>query len=536
MLVPVVEPSILRIVKHNVLQERILFRHEVDLDKPEEIIHLSSPVPSPAPSICSGIASVVTAPPGFTNANNTKSSFAEKVACGISNGFPQDFSRQKILHLPAWLNKSFGHRVHGTLNYMIPTIEEECKSKIFFGGKDSDPSQNLRLKICTPEENHDLFFKKAVEKIENVLVELIGADQSRGRLLYDMALSYDTSKRPDGVVLQRSPLNSRERVWMCVIEFPFEFIQGEKKKLVLPSIDGRLHDEMHHAKCNLVLCKDNFGFELSCEPYALVLGKQAKGVSAAIGCVKSAIERYNRPSLASLCVPSSLGTSELQSPSFCWEFHRTPKKSVFPSSRRLSIPSWLLSDPSFRGRVQSGLFGQEWGEERLVGQSTNCKIALVGNDVEIKSNGLGSPNLSKATSIVEDELLNFLGGEESKCRLLHELTASYSNEIPGGIIQIRNPLNSNEQVWASIVEIPFILAEDGIRRWLMAPFSSKEMDDELHKLKCVAKVCTDNFSFELRRCDPYVVVMGRQKSSVSRAIGFVVKAIKRYQKKISTHS
>lgn len=452
----------------------------------------------------------------------------------------------------------------GTLNDMIPTIEEECKSKILIGGKeskDSDPSQNLRLKICTPEENHDLLFKKAIEKIENVLVELTGADLSRGRLLYDMALLCNTSTRPDGAVLQRSPLNSHERVWMRVIEFPFEFIQGEMKKLVLPTIDGRLHDEMHHAKCNLILCKDNFGFKLSCEPYALILGKQAKGVSAAIGCVKSAIERYRRPSLASLCVPLSLGTSELQSQSFRWEYHRTPKKSVSQCSRMLSIPSWLLSDPSFRERVQrkflfriyiillgyprltiavynhnikGGLFGQEWSEERLVGQSTNCKITLVGNDVDIKSNGIGSPNLSKATSIVEDELLDFLDGEESKCRLLYELTASYSNEIPGGIIQIRNPLNSSEQVWASIVEIPFTLVEDGMRRYLMAPLASKEMDDELHKLKCVVQVCTDNFSFKLRRCDPYAIVMSRQKSSVSRAISFVAKAIMRYQKKIST--
>lgn len=115
MLLPVVEQSILRIVKHDVPQERILFCREVDLDKPEEVIHLSSPVPSPAPSICSGIASVVSAPPGFTNATNNKSSFAEKVARGISNGFPQDFSRQRFLNLPAWLNKSFGHRLHGKI-------------------------------------------------------------------------------------------------------------------------------------------------------------------------------------------------------------------------------------------------------------------------------------------------------------------------------------------------------------------------------------------------------------------------------------
>ncbi len=163
-------------------------------------------------------------------------------------------------------------------------------------------------------------------------------------------------------------------------------------------------------------------------------------------------------------------------------------------------------------------------------------IALVRNDIEIKSNGLGSPNLSKATSIVEDELLDFLGGEISKCRLLYEITASYSNEIPGSIIQIRNPLNSNEKVWASIFDIPFTLVEDGNRRYFMAPLTSKEMDDELHKLKCVAKVCTDNFSFKLLRCDPYAIIMGRQKSSVSRANSFVAKAIKRYQKQISTNN
>ncbi len=239
-----------------------------------------------------------------------------------------------------------------TLNNAIPKIEEESKTKILIGQKDADRS--LRLKICTVEENHDLFFKKAVEKIENVLIELIGADQSRGRLLDDMALSCDTSKRPDGAVLQRSPLNSGERVWMYVIEFPFEFIKGEKKQLVLPSIDGKLHDEMHHAKCNLILCKENFGFKLSCDPYAMVLGKQAKGVSAAVKCAKSAIERFKIPSLESLCMKLPIGTKlEHQFQSIRSEFHPTRKKTAMPSSRRLSIPSWLLSDPTFRERVQS---------------------------------------------------------------------------------------------------------------------------------------------------------------------------------------
>ncbi len=117
-LMTVAEQTALRIVKHNVPQESILFRRQLDVEEHKgtiRVIPVSKPVTSPAPLMCSGTASVLSAPPGFSNTTNDEESFAEKVACGISNGFSPSFSRQRILQLPAWLilSETFGHRVHG---------------------------------------------------------------------------------------------------------------------------------------------------------------------------------------------------------------------------------------------------------------------------------------------------------------------------------------------------------------------------------------------------------------------------------------
>ena len=57
------------------------------------------------------------------------------------------------------------------------------------------------------EAEQDKGVDKAIEMVENRIVEMLGGDEARGRLLCDMALSYCDVK-PGGAVLQRNPLNS----------------------------------------------------------------------------------------------------------------------------------------------------------------------------------------------------------------------------------------------------------------------------------------------------------------------------------------
>jgi len=132
------------------------------------------------------------------------------------------------------------------------------------------------------------------------------------------------------------------------------------------------------------------------------------------------------------------------------------------------------------------------------------------------------PKLKMATSMIEDAFVKFLGAEESRCMLLYDLTKSYTKHPVDGIIQMRNPLNSTELVWANIFDL--------------SPYSKKctitlvtnEVYEEMHRLGCTLKVCSESFGIKLLRCQPYAMIMGRQKRNVGEAIGFVKGGIKKH--------
>lgn len=169
-----------------------------------------------------------------------------------------------------------------------------------------------------------------------------------------------------------------------------------------------------------------------------------------------------------------------------------------------------------------------------VGKQTGCAILLSQNHLIITpmhQAGENGPSISKANDMIEDALVGLLGSQESKCKLLYDLTESYSEVYSvGGVIQLRNPLNSCERVWASIVDLPVFINKDGEQKYLLPPFISKESENELHMLKCTVKICTDSFDIKLQHCHPYAMIMGRQKKNVGIAIQFIKRAIKNFQK------
>ena len=139
------------------------------------------------------------------------------------------------------------------------------------------------------------------------------------------------------------------------------------------------------------------------------------------------------------------------------------------------------------------------------------------------------PNINKATDIIENDLLDLLGAEESKPRLLYDLTESYSEVSHDGLIMMRNFMQSFERVWAGIVEIPIShVDENGNTKYSTCPFLCKETDDEMHKVGCTLKVCGDNFGIRLHRCKPYVIITGKQKGNVGKALEYVTKSLKKY--------
>jgi len=101
----------------------------------------------------------------------------------------------------------------------------------------------VQLTICE-EADQGSGIKCAIEMVVNALVRLLGSYEARGRLLYDVALSYSNDVRPEGVVFQRNPLNSFEQVWICIVDFPCEVHEWELKYLVTLLLDGNTSNQM----------------------------------------------------------------------------------------------------------------------------------------------------------------------------------------------------------------------------------------------------------------------------------------------------
>lgn len=227
----------------------------------------------------------------------------------------------------------------GTVSGAVPVIEQltGCVLRLV------ETSTDVNL-VVHAANNVSTLVRGAIELVENALIQkVIVSEQSRGRFLYDMASCYSEMKS-DGTLQQRSPFNSFEKVWMNVIDIPAQTMGEELKYSISPFIDSKINDDIHAAKCILNICRDNFGTQLlRCEPYILIVGKQAKNVSIATASIKNAIKRHAQSSVE--FIPNS---SRNNGPLHCLPYANSSFKS-----RKLTLPSWLVSDEAFCQRIHS---------------------------------------------------------------------------------------------------------------------------------------------------------------------------------------
>jgi len=435
----------------------------------------------------------------------------------------------KKLQIPYWLVASESSRkeVIDTLTHSTTNIYQSTGCKILI----EERTSQVWLALCD-HLGQGSGIKRATEILENKLVHLVGQEESRGRLLYDIAMSYADDVRPDGVVFQRNPLNSCERVWMCLVDFPAEVHDGVMKYIISPFVSGETYYQIHQANCTMKICRDSFGVKLfRCRHYALILGKQAKSVSAALVIAKNALKRFKQNKM----YQTSYALLDNPVPSR-WDGLPDSKKvnkKVAPKPVIVAIPEWLMLDVSFQQQIKDGLFGNLWCKKMEVGEKTGSDVLLSQNHILVTPKyhtGQNGQSVTKAIHMVEDSLVSLIGTEEVKCKLLYDLTESYSEVCVDGIIQMRNPLNSCELIWACVMDVPVVINKDNEQQYVYSPFMSSQTDYAMHKLKCSVKICRDNFDIKLHHCRPYAMIMGRQKNNVSKAIQFIKKLVNSCQK------
>ena len=144
--------------------------------------------------------------------------------------------------------------------------------------------------------------------------------------------------------------------------------------------------------------------------------------------------------------------------------------------------------------------------------------------VVMQSNNENDDRAKIAIETIENSLVSVLCVEESG-RFLYDVARSFKStkKHHDGAVYQRNPLNSCECIWMSVVEIPSSLVE-GMPS--MRSFNNAEFQENMHRAKCTLIICRSNLNASLLRCWPYVLVMGKQEKHVDQAVALTEKAMK----------
>ena len=148
----------------------------------------------------------------------------------------------------------------------------------------------------------------------------------------------------------------------------------------------------------------------------------------------------------------------------------------------------------------------------------------------IHTNNEEDDGAKNAIETVENTLVSVLGVEESRGRFLYDMARSFNNMKYHGAVYQRNPLNSCERIWMTVVEIPSAFLQGNPS---MSPFSSADFQENMHRAKCTLIICRGN---DLLRCQPYVLVLGKQVKLVDRAVVATKQAMKQYMQTLAGKS
>ena len=145
---------------------------------------------------------------------------------------------------------------------------------------------------------HDAFIK-----IRELLSDYVGHDGSRGRLVYETAVSCWGAHRPRAstskAVQEHDPFNSGTGKFLTVLPLPCDSYKVfHAANLLRTDVQRRL---TYEANCYIKLVGNEFKVPCRmCEPYVLVMGSSWKGVDKGAEIVKEVVRDHMRSCNCSL--------------------------------------------------------------------------------------------------------------------------------------------------------------------------------------------------------------------------------------------
>ena len=142
--------------------------------------------------------------------------------------------------------------------------------------------------------------KNARRKVEDLILDFIQNDGSKGRLMYELAVScwgaHRSKYSSSNAVKQRNPFNDYRENFMSVVDLPSEVIKGKRcfhgEFLLKAHVLGQIKKQ---SGCTIKICGDDFNIPVElCNPYVLVYGGSFKDVDRAVEIIKDYTSKHQQ--------------------------------------------------------------------------------------------------------------------------------------------------------------------------------------------------------------------------------------------------
>lgn len=259
---------------------------------------------------------------------------------------------------------------------------------------------------------------------------------------------------------------------------------------------------------------------------------------------------------SSTTTPNSQDSSNLKSTSH-------PKVPNVPNRLEITPPLWLQKDRQSQKRLFFFLIGKSNDciggprkyplgprdrSERIrrINQESNCRVHVdMKKDVfvplKIHVEPLNAPtvqqDLCRARQLLQDLLLDYVGNDGCRGRLLYEIAQScWGAHRPSvstsNAVKDVNPLLDNPMTtFMSIVEISY--EENNNRKeksFHAAHILHKPLLHDISALGCDLMLVAEGFRCSTNLCEPYVFVYGRRYQDVDKAVQIVKGKIREHQR------
>ena len=141
-------------------------------------------------------------------------------------------------------------------------------------------------------------------------------------------------------------------------------------------------------------------------------------------------------------------------------------------------------------------------------------------------------DLEDASLMIQELLLDYVGNDGCKGRLVYELSlscegAQHPTESSSRVVRARNPFDRHQRdSYMTVLPLPYTTRDDGTKKIHAAHLLNSSALGPIRATGCFIKVVADDFDMPVNLCEPYLLVTGGSVKGVDKGVEIVKKFIR----------